>query len=93
MPFSNEEILGFLKESVGEENLIQVTEPDGILTIEVEKSKLILMVGLLMVGSKLGFCLMVGSKVGTVPLIDSFGLSGRVGIVDSSMSRSTFGST
>jgi hypothetical protein len=44
MPFSNEEILGFLKESVGEENLIQVSEPDGILTIEVEKSKLILMV-------------------------------------------------
>ena len=47
MPFSNEEILGFIKESVGEENLIQVSEPNGILTIEVERSKLILMVGLL----------------------------------------------
>ena len=47
MPFSNEEILGFIKESIGEEYLIQVTEPDGILTIEVERSKLILMVGLL----------------------------------------------
>ncbi len=50
------------------------------------------MVGLLMVGSKLGFYSMVGSKVGTVPLINSFGFSGRVGLVGRSMPRSTFGS-
>ena len=47
MPFSNEEILGFLKESVGEENLLQVSEPHGLLTVEIEPSNLIELVGLL----------------------------------------------
>ena len=47
MPFSNEEILGFLKESVGEENLLQVSEPHGLLTVEIVPSELIELVGLL----------------------------------------------
>ena len=51
------------------------------------------MICLSMVGSRLGFCSMVGSKVGTVPSIDSVGFSGRVGLVGGSMSRSTFGSS
>jgi len=47
MPFPNEEILGFLKVEIGEESLLHVSEPNGLLTIEIGPSKLIELDGLL----------------------------------------------
>jgi NADH-quinone oxidoreductase subunit C len=46
MPFSNEEILGFVQETLGEAP-IQSSEPHGLLTIEIRPDQLIGLVGAL----------------------------------------------
>jgi len=45
MPFSNEEILRFAQQTTGEENIIEASEPHGLLTIEVKPEHLIGLVG------------------------------------------------
>lgn len=41
MAYSNEEILGFITDTFGENSLIRVSNPDGILTVEVTPGQLI----------------------------------------------------
>lgn len=58
MPISNEEILSFVKAQIGEESLLRVYDPDGILTIEIDPQNLIPLVKSLKEDPQMGFTFM-----------------------------------